>query len=105
MKKKSEPYIPPYKVSGKAMNLIAENCRGTDPATLIPSENVIGGHIIPSENVIGDHIIPSENVIIRELYGDRPSDFMRCEGWCRSGGGSGGRSSRAKGSRRRRRRP
>ena len=24
MKKKSEPYIPPYKVSGKAMNLIAE---------------------------------------------------------------------------------
>ena len=29
---------------------------GTDPATLIPSENVIG-----------DHIIPSENVIIREL--------------------------------------
>ena len=33
MKKKSEPYIPPYKVSGKAMNLIAENCMGTDPAT------------------------------------------------------------------------
>ena len=41
----------------------------------------------------------------QKLYGDRPCDFMRCEGWCRSGGGSGGRSFRATESRSPRRRP